>query len=105
MRKSKEKRIVAMCESCGWYVRETGDEWELENMEAPYTLYARPEDIKAEAKAAYDDFDEDEFCAMYLEAKKNGLKGVPSVRGLLEAAEKICNDLEALAINSAAGCY
>lgn len=50
MRKSKEKRIVAMCENCG-------------------------------------------------------LKGVPSVRGLLEAAEKICNDLEALAMNSAAGCY
>ncbi len=94
-----------MCEKCGWNVISTGKEWELENMEAPFTLYARPEEIKAEAWAAYQDFDEDEFCSMYLEAKRNGLKGVPGIRELLEAADCICRDLEALALNAAAGCY
>ena len=105
MKNSKKNRIIKMCESCGWRVNTSGEEWEIENMEAPFIFAARPEEIKIEARAAYDDFDEDDFVFMYLEAKRNGLKGVPSVRGLLKAAEKIYHDLEALAMNTAPGCY
>ena len=43
------------------------------------------------------DFDPDEHIAMWIEAKRNGVSGVPSARTLVHDAEAIAEMLEALA--------
>lgn len=46
-----------------------------------------PSELKGEIRSRYENFDVDEEAEMYIEAKQNGLKGVPSIRTLV-------NDLE-----------
>ena len=46
-----------------------------------------PNELKEEIRRRYENFDVDEEAEMYIEAKQNGLKGVPSIRTLV-------NDLE-----------
>ncbi len=100
MRNSKAKKIAAICEKCGWNVTINADEWELELGDTQFSFYAKPEEITAVAWDEYQNFDEDDFVKMYLDAAAHGLKGVPGVRRLLETAEMIENSLEALAMSS-----
>ena len=46
-----------------------------------------PSELKETIRSRYENFDVDEEAEMYIEAKQNGLKGVPSIRTLV-------NDLE-----------
>lgn len=45
----------------------------------------------------YEDFDADEHIAMWIEAKRNGVGGVPDTRRLVHDAEDIEKELEELA--------
>lgn len=45
----------------------------------------------------YENFDIDDHIEMWVEAKRNGTGGIPSVRRLVIDAEAICEELEALA--------
>lgn len=56
------------------------------------------ENLPEEVFEYYQAFDVDEYVAMYLEAKQNGLAGVPNARGLVEDAEDMEARLEELAI-------
>ncbi|MCR3569394.1 hypothetical protein K0B57_22720, partial [Salmonella enterica subsp. enterica serovar Montevideo] len=42
-----------------------------------------PSELKGEIRSRYENFDVDEEAEMYIEAKQNGLKGVPSIRTLV----------------------
>lgn len=55
------------------------------------------------AQCAYEDFDPEDHVLMWLEAKKNGIAGVPDVFALVEDAKWIDKELETLAISLAQG--
>lgn len=92
------KEIIKICEKHGWKVTIDGDTVTLEHQDAPYCFYVDIDDIDGAAYEEYQNFDEDDFITLWLEAKKNGVKGVPDIRGLLQAAEDIEDSLEALFI-------
>ena len=54
------------------------------------------EDIPDEVRRYYDSFDQDEHIEMWIEARQNGVSGVPSTRALVKDAEDIDEMLEEL---------
>lgn len=54
--------------------------------------------FKNEIWEYYENFDPNEHVEMWIEAKKNGYKGVPNIRTLVFDADKIDEKLENLAI-------
>lgn len=61
--------------------------------------YEMVEEIPEKINRCYNDFDVDEHVQMWIEAKNNGVGGVPSVVTLVHDAEEIEEMLEYLAIN------
>lgn len=59
------------------------------------------EDVIEEVKAYASDFDIDEHIEMWIEARHNGVRGVPSIRELVKDAEDIDKMLQELAIELA----
>ena len=64
--------------------------------EIPKGAISSWEDLRKYFEDVLNFFDIDEFCSLYLEAKKNGLKGVPGIRGLVGDADYIIECLEDL---------
>lgn len=62
-----------------------------------FSFTVNAENAAKEIYEYYDDFDVDDHIEMWVEAKKNGVAGVPSIRRLVEDAEEISEMLEALA--------
>lgn len=89
-------------EAIGWTVERSGNEVMLGNFspageELCETLYLDGKDnIPKQAYDIYDDFDEEEHAAMWLEAKPNGTSGVPSIQRLVHDAEEITRMYEQL---------
>ncbi len=96
-------------ENKGWKVADCGFsngevEWEISQYSPAgedFVFYIQHSNDVEEAvsllkKYAYD-FDEDEHIEVYIEARKNGLAGVPSTRELVEDAEAIQEMLDELA--------
>lgn len=54
--------------------------------------------IKEQVWEIYNDFDEDEHVEMWVEARRNGVNGVPSIRELVQDADEIKRMYEELAI-------
>lgn len=96
------KKYIEICEELGWSANECDDGTvEIETTtkyEGDFIFTVSKENLAQEVWEYYQDFDVDEYVEMYLEAKKNGLSGVPSARGLVEDAEDTEKRLEELAI-------
>ena len=91
--------FYAKIESDGEYILfsdQNTDEDYFEEIEIPNNFDALLSDIRAR----YDYFDPDEHVEMWIEAKHNGVSGVPSIRELVEESEQIEADLEDLYMES-----
>lgn len=100
------EKYIEICEELGWSVNECEDGTvELETTtkyEGDFAFTVNKENFAQEVWNYYNDFDVDEYVEMYIEARKNGLAGVPSARGLVEDAEDTEKRLEELAIRLSA---
>lgn len=63
-----------------------------------FLICAEVKDFPRSFKEFSDDFDVDEHIEMLMEAKRNGVSGIPSVRRLVEDAEAISDFLESLSV-------
>lgn len=63
-----------------------------------FLMCVRVENFPEAVAKYYGDFDVDEHIAMWIEAKQNGVNGVPTARELVHDAEAIDAELEELAI-------
>ena len=57
-----------------------------------------PDEIVKGVEKYFEDFDPEEHVKMWIEAKENGVKGVPSIFALVEDSKDLDKDLEDLAI-------
>lgn len=100
MRKLKEK-YISVLEACGWAVSSyTGDGWvEIEKYSPAgedFSICVEVENFPNAVMEYYKDFDVDEHIEMWVEAKRSGTSGVPSVRRLVidgEAIDKMLKEL------------
>lgn len=82
-------------ENIGWNIRRYDNTVELENYspageDLVETLYLdEKENIVRQLYDIYDNFDEEEHIAMWLEAKRSGKQGIPCVWTLVKDAEEI----------------
>lgn len=87
------RKVVEALEALGWNVSEYDTYYEFENWspagEDLVETYDKDRDIIEWAGDLVDNFDVDDHVAMWIEAKQNGMGGVPSIRCLLNDAEKI----------------
>ena len=101
MKHLNEKYIDA-CESLGWTVTEYEDGSADLSQYSPagedFSFCVETENFAEEIRAYYNGFDPDEHAEMWIEAKRNGAGGVPSIRRLIEDADAIDSMLEDLAI-------
>ena len=90
-----------VCEALGWKVYEDGGKVELEQSSPAgedFVFYVESSDFVNEVKTYALEFDAEEHIEMWVEAKKNDVRGVPSIRRLVEDADDIQKMLNALAI-------
>lgn len=96
---NKYKKV---CEDLDWRVMECEDgtvELETSSPAGEDVLVSVPmKNFPEEIRAYYNDFDPEEHAEMWIEAKRNGVGGVPSIRRLMEDADEIDSMLEKLAI-------
>ena len=102
MKNLKEEEVLKVLEDYGYLVNELSEDYD-ENEECEFVLYNlydedfvipfRRGSIVEDFKAAYDAFDLDEHVEMWLTAKRNGVRGVPSVLFLVENAQDILSNL------------
>lgn len=101
-----EANIIKLCEiaeELGWSVYKGDDYIELSFMpeageDFSFTVN-NIGDIDDAEKEIYDywqDFDSDDHTAMWVEAKQNGVKGVPSIRQILQGSDEIDAKLKEL---------
>lgn len=107
MKKKVFDKFVEVCEAQDWTVRGTHEDKEVElEKYSPagedFSITIDLSDVKESTRSAYDSFDEDDHIEMWIEARKNGVSGVPSTRELVKDADDIKNMLEDLAIAVAA---
>lgn len=96
-----EEKYRGICESLDWYIASEEDGYvELEKyspagedfiMTVPVTNFVR------EAQEYATEFDADEHIEMWIEARHNGVSGVPDTRTLVEDADAIQDMLDELA--------
>ena len=79
------KKFRRAIEDLGWVVR--SDTWITTDTSVCgreiYIECDEPSELKEEIRRRYENFDVDEEAEMYIEAKHNGLKGVPSISTLV----------------------
>ena len=96
------KKFRKVCEDLDWRVMECEDGTvELETFSSlgeDVVVSVPMKNFPEEIQAYYNDFDPEEHVEMWIEAKRNGVGGVPSIRRLLEDADEIDSMLENLAI-------
>ena len=105
MKLTKEK-VGKIAENLGWNVdwNEQGDykyvtfsQYSPAGEDFSFDVwYDNLGEIPMKAYEAYEDFDIDEHIEMWLEAKRNGVRGVPSARVLVKDAEEIDKMMEEL---------
>ena len=90
-----------ICEDLEWAVHTYDDgtvELEKYSPAGEYFVFTvNAEDFAREVEQYADDFDVDDYIAMWIEAKRNGTAGVPSTRELVHDAEDIQEMLNELA--------
>ena len=97
----REKRYQRICEKLGWNIRDNGDgsveicQYSPAGEDFSFTVDRR--NFVDDVKAYYDNFDVDEHIEMWVEARGNGVSGIPSVRRLAIDAEEIDDMLQDLA--------
>lgn len=95
------ERYREVCERLDWSVHEGDDGTiELEKYSPAgedFWFSVTAEDFVDDVKEYAADFDPDEHIAMWIEAKRNGARGVPSARELVYDAEDIDKMLQELA--------
>ena len=87
------EKVVEAVEALGWTVSESEDYITFGNCspagEDLYEEYAKDEDVLDWALDLANNFDVDEHVEMWVDAKRSGVSGVPSIRDLVEDADKI----------------
>ena len=87
------EKVVEAVEELGWNVSESEDYVEFSNSspagEDLCEEYAKDEDVLDWALDLANNFDADEHIEMWVEAKRSGVSGVPSIRELVEDADEI----------------
>lgn len=100
--KHLNEKFIDACESLGWTVREYDDGSADLSQYSPagedFSFCVETENFAEEIRSYYNDFDSDEHAEMWIEAKRNGKSGIPSIRRLIEDADAIESMLEDLAI-------
>ena len=102
MTKEFRDKVIAKAEELGWCCTVSdNNEWEFYQMSPAgedfgVCLYDE-DDVVSAMRKYVDDFDEDEHVEELIEAKRNGLRGVPSVSILVHDAEAIQEMLDELA--------
>ena len=96
-------KIIEIAEKLEWTVNVTNDYIEF-NQYSPagedfsfIVNTVTPKEIVEQVVEYADDFDIDEHIEMWIEAKRNGVSGVPSTRELVYDAEEISKMLNTLA--------
>ena len=96
------KKLREVCENLDWRVIKCEDgtvELETFSPAGEDVVVSVPmKNFPEEIQAYYNDFDPEEHAEMWIEAKRNGVGGVPSIRCLIEDADAIDSMLEDLAI-------
>lgn len=93
-------KIKEIAERLGWKVNKYDNALEFHNYSPAgedISFAVNAEEAAKEIYEYYDGFDVDEHIAMWIEARKNGVSGVPDTRRLVEDAEDISKMLEELA--------
>lgn len=89
------------CEALGWSVDESDDGYVEVGKYSPagedFSFSANADNFIEEVKQYSAGFDIDEHIEMWIEARKNGVGGVPSTRELVDDAEDIDKMLQELA--------
>ena len=96
----KRKLFIAICERNGWDVSEDGSELMIHQFSPAgedFSFHVSNERDPMEVYRYAEDFDAEEHCEMWLEAKKNGVRGVPSLFGLVDDALALQSMLDDLA--------
>ena len=99
------ERQRQICEEQGWSVEDCGDSVELGKYSLAgedFSFCVEKEDLTEHVKEYAADFDQDEHIEMWIEARHNGARGVPSARELVKDAEAIDQMLRDLAAALAA---
>lgn len=94
-------KIKEVAERLGWKVDECGNGMVGFHNYSPagedLSFAVNAEDAAKEIYEYYDGFDIDEHIALWIEARENGVPGVPDTRRLVEDAEDISEMLKELA--------
>lgn len=90
-----------ICENLGWNINEC-DDGTVEVCQASpagedFFFAASTKNFPKEVDEYADNFDPDEHIEMWIEARKNGVSGVPTTRELVHDAEEIQKMLQELA--------
>lgn len=97
----KIAEIKKIAERLGWRVDEYDDGTVEFSQYSPagedFSFTVNAKDAAKEIYEYYDDFDIDEHIEMWIDARENGVIGVPSTRRLVEDAEDIFEMLKELA--------
>ena len=97
----KIAEIKKIAERLGWRVDEYDDGTVEFSQCSPagedFSFTVNAKEAAKEIYEYYDDFDMDEHIEMWIEARENGVIGVPSTRQLVEDAEDISEMLKELA--------
>ena len=94
-----KERFVSVCEDNGWDVHEDGDELRIHQYSPAgedFSFYISNAYNPDEVDDYFFDFDPEEHCMMWLEAKKNGVRGVPGLFVLVDDARAILSMLDKL---------
>lgn len=94
-------KIIKIAEKLDWTVKEYEDGTAEFSHYSPagenFSFTVNAENAAQEIYEYYDKFDVDDHIEMWVEAKQNGVAGVPSIRRLVEDAEAISEMLKVLA--------
>ena len=99
-------KFVDICEQLGWNVIKYDKEIELAQYspageDFSFILVCDPndaEEIISELQDYYESFDPEEHVVEWIDAKKNGVSGVPDLRTLLDDAEQIDDMIRELVV-------
>lgn len=98
---SLNPKIIEAAEKLDWAVKEYEDGTAEFSQYSPagedFSFTVNAENAAKEIYEYYDNFDVDDHIEMWVEAKQNGVAGVPSIRQLVEDAEAISEMLKTLA--------
>ena len=97
----KIAEIKKIAERLGWRVDEYDDGtvefFQCSPAGEDFSFTVNAKEAAKEIYEYYDDFDIDEHIEMWIEARENGVIGIPSTRQLVEDAEDISEMLKELA--------